>query len=180
MCALHHGAQKNFPYLTIYFYELGSNKLNERFLISVTVCNPNQVSFAPTTQKALREIVESLPPTKISTEAFGTLTNALCSEHLSVLKAFRVTNANAAVRYFQLFNQATAPVNDDVPVFSLPIPAGTANAPGLLTDDLNLLGGDGLMFAAGLAWGISTTEQKFTDSATAANHTALVLFQAPD
>lgn len=82
-----------------------------------------------------------------------------------------VTNVNAAVRYFQVHNKATAPAATDVPVLSFPIPAGTATVPGVLylPNDFFLENGDYL--ATGVGWAISTTLGTFTDSATAAEHT---------
>jgi len=84
------------------------------------------------------------------------------------------TNANAAVRYAQLHNKATAPVATDVPIYSLPIPAGTANAPGMLRLNEEDFGHGGKQFVTGVGWAISTTVGTFTDAATAADHTVHV------
>lgn len=80
-----------------------------------------------------------------------------------------VTNENAAVRWLQLHNKATAPANPDAPVMSLPIPAGTANNPGVLTLDSRFFGEGGRTCSTGIAIGISTTEATFT-GATASEH----------
>lgn len=80
-----------------------------------------------------------------------------------------VTNENAAVRWLQLHNLAVAPVNPNVPVMSLPIPAGTANNPGVLSLDARFFGEGGRPFTTGISVGISTTEATFT-AATPAEH----------
>ena len=83
---------------------------------------------------------------------------------------FHATNDNAAVRYFQLHNKATAPAGTDVPVLSKKIPAGTATAPGWIEFEFKY----GEAFATGIGWAISTTQATFTDSATATEHEVIV------
>lgn len=85
-----------------------------------------------------------------------------------------VTNENAATRWFQLHRKATAPAATDVPYIALKIPAGTANNPGVLILDSNVLGPAGMYMTTGIGWAISTTQGTFTDSATAAEHTILL------
>jgi hypothetical protein len=82
---------------------------------------------------------------------------------------FRVTNINAAVRYFQIHNKATAPAGADTALRSYIIPAGTATAPASLTLDLDYLV-DGIRCDTGIGFAISTTDTTFTDSATASEH----------
>lgn len=86
--------------------------------------------------------------------------------------SFDITNDNAAVRYFQLHNKATAPAAADVPIYSFKIPAGTATAPGRLTLGTNFFTEAGKNFGTGIGWAISTTYGTFTDSATASEHIA--------
>lgn len=76
------------------------------------------------------------------------------------------TNTNAAVRYFQIHDKASAPVNPNVPLLSLPIPAGTANVPGYLEIGANVLGEGGIWCATGVAYGVSTTNGTFTAAST--------------
>lgn len=85
------------------------------------------------------------------------------------LMAIETTNENAAVRYLQFHNKATAPANPDVPVYSMPIPAGTSTVPGRLKLTQADLGPGGRAFSTGIAVGISTTAATFT-AATAAEH----------
>ncbi len=79
------------------------------------------------------------------------------------------TNKNAAVRYLQVHNKASAPAGADVPVLSLPIGAGTANNPGILTLGRDVLGQGGKYLSTGIAMGISTAEATFT-AATTTDH----------
>ncbi|MGE0126680.1 MAG: hypothetical protein AB7U82_01150 [Blastocatellales bacterium] len=83
---------------------------------------------------------------------------------------FYVTNDNAAVRYFQIHNKASAPAATEVPVLSFKIPAGTANNPGELKIGRDILGEAGHYLSTGVSWAISTTYGTFTDSATASEH----------
>lgn len=85
-----------------------------------------------------------------------------------------ITNDNAAVRYFQLHNKATAPAAADVPVYSFKVPAGTANNPGVLILDNTFWTEAGKNFTLGIGWAISTTFGTFTDSATASEHIPVV------
>lgn len=83
---------------------------------------------------------------------------------------FYVTNDNAAVRYFQIHNKASAPAGGDVPVLSFKIPAGTANNPGVLVIGRDVLGAGGHYLSTGVSWALSTTYGTFTDSATNTEH----------
>ena len=80
-----------------------------------------------------------------------------------------VSNINAAVRYLQVFNKATAPTGGDTPVFSWVIPAGTATAPAIREIGREFFGEGGYYFATGIAVGISTTAATFT-AATTTDH----------
>lgn len=91
----------------------------------------------------------------------------------NVLSAY-ISNDNAAVRYFQLHNKATAPVATDVPIYSIKVPAGTANNPGTLILDDSFFTKAGKNFATGIGWAISTTLATFTDSATNTEHIVVV------
>lgn len=86
------------------------------------------------------------------------------------LNSLIATNVNAAIRYLQIFNQTTVPATGNVPVISLPIPAGSATVPGQWTLGDDFLGKDGLFLSAGIAIGVSTTAATFT-AATATEHT---------
>lgn len=85
-----------------------------------------------------------------------------------------ISNANAAVRYFQLHNKATVPLATEVPIYSIPVPAGTANNPGVVILDQGFFSNSGHNFATGIGWAISTTMATFTDSATNTEHIAVI------
>ena len=86
------------------------------------------------------------------------------------LKSIVVTNINAAIRYLQIHNKASAPASTNVPVLSIPIPAGTATVPGYLEIGTEVLGEDGIYLNTGVAVGISTAAGTFT-AATVTDHT---------
>lgn len=90
------------------------------------------------------------------------------------VKSIYITNANAAVRYFQLHNKATSPAGTDVPYISLPIPAGTANNPGVLSLGSEFFTIGGRYHSTGIGWAVSTTLTTFTDSATNTEHIVVV------
>jgi hypothetical protein len=67
-------------------------------------------------------------------------------------------NLNAAIRYFQLFDSATAPSGGATPLEAWPV----ALSGGLLTLDVTALGSLGVGFATGITWGFSTTALTYT------------------
>lgn len=85
-----------------------------------------------------------------------------------------ISNTNAAVRYFQLHNKATAPVATEVPIYSFPVPAGSATVPGILTLGVDFFTEAGYYFSTGIGWAISTTYGTFTDSATNTEHIPII------
>lgn len=109
---------------------------------------------------------------------FGTVGTALIKAGQIKVRAIHIYNENAAVRYFQLHDKATIPLSTEVPVFSFPVPAGTANNPGVLILDEKFWGwpSNQLQHQLGLGWAISTTEATYT-AATAAEHGVGVFYQ---
>lgn len=85
------------------------------------------------------------------------------------LLSIRATNINAAVRYLQVHNKATAPSGGDTAAISIPIPAGTAAAPGAVMLGNDFFGNNGLYLSTGIAIGISTAATTFT-AATTTDH----------
>lgn len=80
------------------------------------------------------------------------------------------SNINAAVRYLQVFNKATAPAASDVPVFSFVIAAGTSTAPAIREIGKEFFGEGGHYLSSGVAIGVSTVAGSFT-AATTTDHT---------
>ena len=77
-------------------------------------------------------------------------------------------NKNAATRFFQIHNKATAPVNADVPVEVFPVAGNSA-----LIIDIAFFGASGRACNTGVAWAFSTTETTLT-LGTAADQTSSV------
>lgn len=85
------------------------------------------------------------------------------------LLSIRATNINAAIRYLQIHNKATAPSGGDTATISIPIPAGTSTAPAAVTLGNEFFGNNGLYLSTGIAIGISTAATTFT-AATTTDH----------
>lgn len=105
----------------------------------------------------------------------GTVTKANILNATGSVFSVRVTNVNAAARYFQLHNKATAPAAGETAQQYFVVPAGSATVPGILQLDSSYFASSEF-FAAGIGWAISTTMTTFTDSATANEHTVKVRY----
>lgn len=99
---------------------------------------------------------------------FGTVIAKSVKGSAGNVYAICVENRNAVVRYFQLHNKATIPLSTEVPILSIPIPAGTTNNPGMLILDSAWFA-PSERFATGIGWAISTTLATYT-AATANEH----------
>lgn len=100
---------------------------------------------------------------------FGTDVDLSVKASAGNLFSITCSNINAAVRYLQIHNKASAPANPNVPIISLPIPAGSATSPGYLSLTREDFGQGGIYLSTGIAIGISTTEATFT-AATTTDH----------
>lgn len=85
------------------------------------------------------------------------------------IRAVRVTNANAAVRYLQFHNKASAPAAADAAFAYFLIPAGSVLSPAVFDIGQDMLGPIGDFLSTGVALGVSTTAATYT-AATAADH----------
>lgn len=85
------------------------------------------------------------------------------------LLSIRATNINAAIRYLQIHNKASAPTSGDTALLSFPIPAGTSTAPAVVELGSEFFGANGLRLSTGVAIGISTAATTFT-AATTTDH----------
>lgn len=129
------------------------------------------VSVATQSGKVANQTFSGVQTVASLDTSLGSVTNHCSKAALGNVFAVYATNANAATRYLQLFNKASAPTStSEVPVFSFVLPAGSATAQTSININESFFGQAGHMFAAGVAWGISTTPAVFTDSATAADH----------
>jgi hypothetical protein len=82
------------------------------------------------------------------------------------IKSVYAVNTNAAARWLLVFNKASAPASNDVPIFSFYIPATT----GVVEIGSEFFGEGGFYMSAGIAIGISTDGTKQA-AATATDHT---------
>lgn len=71
-------------------------------------------------------------------------------------------NLNAATRFLQLHNKASAPANPDVPLIVIPVPTLAC----VILDE-SFFTQNGLFFSVGIAYGFSTTEATYTAGAAA-------------
>ncbi|MFK0735595.1 MAG: hypothetical protein ACFKPT_02545 [Gloeotrichia echinulata GP01] len=115
------------------------------------------------------EIRDRLMPPGTRTRYLGTSNGANLKSSAGTIYAITASNSNAAVRYFQLFEKASAPTLNDVPVECFPIYAND----GLLIIGQDILGGAGISLATGISWGFSSNRLSYT-AATAADCIASV------
>lgn len=81
-------------------------------------------------------------------------------------------NNNAAIRYLDFFDSSTAPAPNAVPRLQFGIPASG----GEIIIGSDFWQADGIGFAKGIAWGISTTKGTFT-AATPGDHDLMAIIQ---
>lgn len=107
---------------------------------------------------------------KVST-SFGTVASAIAKATPGVLVAVRATNTNAALRYLQVFDRTTALSGGETPIISVPLPATSGD----VMLDQSFFGDYGLVFPAGIVWGVSTARATYT-AGTAADHQVHVVY----
>src|SRR4051794_11815896 len=100
--------------------------------------------------------VASATYSPLRSTTFGTVVTAVASAQAASIFSAYATNANAAVRYFQIFNRATALSGGEAPLMSYLISAGTANVPGVLNLTSAYFAPSAYL-CSGLVWAISTT-----------------------
>jgi hypothetical protein len=88
---------------------------------------------------------------------------------------FFASNENTTKRYFQIHNKSAVPTVGNVPLISIPIPGGTADAPGSIALSRDMFGDNGHYCSNGIAWGISTTRGTYT-AATPSEHDVMVTY----
>jgi hypothetical protein len=84
------------------------------------------------------------------------------------VQSLTALNFSAAIKWLLIFNRTDAPNTNDVPFRAYPIPAGTANNPGVLVLDKAYFASV-LNCSAGIAYAFSTDRTKLTP-AIAADH----------
>jgi len=114
---------------------------------------------------------EGLMPAATSVSYMGTSTGANLKASAGNIYAITCTNLNASVRYFQVFDKASAAAPGDTPVRSFPVYGNG----GLLIIGQDIIGGTGIALSTCISWGISTTALIYT-AATAAETMATVRY----
>lgn len=105
----------------------------------------------------------------------GSVTKANVKSSVGNIYSIRITNANSAIRYFQLHNKATAPAAADTAQQYFLIPGGTATQPAVVELGIEWFA-PSEYFTTGIGWAISTTATTFTDSATSTDHFIIVRY----
>lgn len=96
---------------------------------------------------------------------FGTSVAVSVTQVPASICSMYASNANAALRYLQVFNQTTAPTTGNVPIHSFPIPING----GSICIGTDFFGVNGGFATQGVAVGVSTTNATFT-AATTTDH----------
>lgn len=97
-------------------------------------------------------------PAATETEYIGTSAGANLKASPGNIYAITVSNGNNAIRYFQIFNKASNPILNDVPVRVFPIPGSDS----LFLLGQDVIGGNGIVLSTGVTWGFSTTRLSYT------------------
>lgn len=138
-----------------------------------------EIAVDQNTGRVLVDVISAPSPTSTGTPSldvsFGTLVTHITKASAGNVFSIAASNANAALRFFQIFNRSTALAGGETPIYSIPLPAGSATAPSVLVFDNTFFTEAGHNFATGITWGFSTTVATYT-AATAADHTAHVHF----
>lgn len=131
--------------------------------------------LAPGAEDNTNNIIASVPkPLAVSTYCASLFTQFATDPDVSVkasagnVFSFYVHNLNAAARYFQLHNKATAPAGADVPLLTFLIPPQSA-----ISFGEEFFGQTGVQFSTGIAYGFSTTEGTYTAGAAADQYAAI-------
>lgn len=135
-------------------------------------------AFAPGAEDNTNNVIAvATRPLAVSTYAPSLYSNRGAAAAAAVKGAagnvYAVTcaNANAAVRYLQLHNKATAPVNPEVPLLEFKIPASSDIRIGA-----EFFSANGLHFSTGIAFGFSTTSGTYT-AGTAGEQVTQVVYK---
>lgn len=124
--------------------------------------------LVPAAEDNTNGVIGTLAKPAVTSSYSGTPAHAEDDADVSVkatpgqLLSVVATNENAAVRYLQIHNKASAPTAGETAVVSYIIPAGTTAAPGRIQLTMADFGNNGLHLSTGIALGISTAIDTFT------------------
>lgn len=119
---------------------------------------PQPVSLAAGTNAVGTVTVKTNTTNPGQYNALGTSAGTFIKASAGSLYGISCVNLNVSTRYLQLFNKTTAPVANDVPIESHAV-YGNGGELVLGQDYFSI---NGLDFATGISWGISTTPLLFT------------------
>ena len=135
----------------------------------VSVAGVSTAANQNTGNASLTSIDTKLPSNFVNSPInFGASNQAVLKASAGAVFKVYCYNKNAATRFFQIHDKATAPINTDIPIESFPIAANTA-----LILDSTFWGATGRVCSAGVAWAFSSTEATLT-LATAADQSSSV------
>jgi len=135
----------------------------------VSVAGVSTASNQTTGNASLTSLVAAaIPPFTNSPTNLGAENQAVLKASAGAVYKIYCYNKNAATRFFQIHNKATAPINTEVPVESFPVAANSA-----LIIDSTFWGASGRTCSTGVSWAFSTTEATLT-LGTAADVTSSV------
>ena len=135
----------------------------------VSVAGVSTAANQNTGNASLTSIDTKLPSNFVNSPInFGASNQAVLKASAGAVFKVYCYNKNAATRFFQIHDKATAPINTDIPIESVPIAANTA-----LILDSTFWGATGRVCSAGVAWAFSSTEATLT-LATAADQSSSV------
>jgi hypothetical protein len=106
----------------------------------------------------LGNIDSKLMPLATLTYYLGTSNGANLKASAGNIYAITYSNSNSVIRYFQIFNKASAPAASEIPIISFPAYASD----GFILIGQDILGGGGMALSVGVSWGFSTTRLIFT------------------
>lgn len=104
--------------------------------------------------------------------SMGAVASRVVKASAGKVYAYSCMNLNSSIRYFQLFNRATALAGGETPIESWPVlPTG-----GLLIVDPLFVGEFGANYGVGITWGFSTTARTYT-AGTATDAVVIVRYE---
>lgn len=147
--------------------------------LPVTVAN-NEVAIAVTQSGApwsdnLTQFAGIGLTQPLLSSSFGAVTTSNAKGSSGNILGFSVTSINSGLRYFQIFNRTTTVTGSEVPVFSIPVPAGTATQPTTIQFGQDYFGFAGFPLSTGITWACSTVQATFT-SGTSTDHNVHFLY----
>jgi hypothetical protein len=114
-------------------------------------------------------IRDRLMPPGTTNYYLGNSAGANIKNSPGVIYAITCSNFSSATQYFQVFNKASSPLTNEVPLISFLIPPNN----GFLIIGQEILGGTGIPLSTGLSWGFSASRLIYS-AGTAADCIATV------